>query len=278
MSDLCREPLSLPSSSLKEIPPHIHKLILNTSLHLNEVNMQCRIAVHLYSFTLLQLTAQWQVRVTRSERELGWRVTLFLYLTVVFPSIVNVPWLQSTPYHFCFICPILSAVSLSSHLLPAGGPSRHSLFSSPWPGQGGGEPWPAHGRGGHTSCGDVCHWVRGGGVWWRGSFHSVEPSACLTCAVSHCSVRAVFTPETVLTPRTPWLRRWLEAGSASQIRLGCSVGFIARIALVWKVSCGGRSHGCVKAACPLAGNLGPNINAWCNLNGSFPGVWLHLFF
>lgn len=155
---------------------------------------------------------------------------------------------QSTLYLYCFICPILSAVSFSSHPLPARGPNRPSLLSSPWPGQGGRDPRPAHGRGGHPSCGDVCHWVRGGGLWWRGSFLSDERTNLLPVwhVWCHAAPRELFSPH---LRRSRWLWDWLEAGSALQIRLGCFVGFMARIALVWKVSSGDGSHGCVRAAC-----------------------------
>lgn len=160
---------------------------------------------------------------------------------------------------FCFICPILSTVSFSFHSRSAWGPSKHSLHSSSWPGQGGWVPWPAHSWGGHSSCGNICHWVRRGGLWWRGSFLSDEPSACLTYAVraslpSHAAPRKVFHTWENLTPSAQRLQDWLEAENALQSHW--LLGQPPNITLVWKVSSWDWSHLGIKAVCPFAGSLG----------------------
>lgn len=162
--------------------------------------------------------------MTASESALDWGVTLFFYLTVVFPSIVNVPWIQSSSIPVSslqFSLQSLSPPTSSQPEVPVGIPC------SPPPDLVKGEETPGQ-RTVEVAIPHVGTFVieseEGGYDDQVAVCLLDEPSACLTCVVPRCSMRAVFTPEIILTLHTWWLWHWLEAGSASWIRLCCCVG------------------------------------------------------
>ena len=131
----------------------------------------------------------------------------------VFPLCLMFLAFASLPYPSCFICPILSTVCSPSHFPSAWGPGEQPLYPSSWPGHGGWVPRPAHRWGGHSQCGDLCHWLRRGGVWWRGSSCTdASPRRILCIVLRRLCLFDTFTwlCSRFFTPEKIWHFMWTD--------------------------------------------------------------------